>query len=85
MMWPRAGGTLGNDFGYVVASFAFSSTAAALGSRAPHRDVQGVYVRALAALPCRLEQRWRRLNVMEAARSTCTMSSNTGMLLEESP
>ena len=33
-------------------------------------DVQGVYVRALAALPRRLEQRWRRLNVMEAARST---------------
>ena len=46
-------------------------------------DVQGVYVRALAALPCRLEQRWRRLNVMEAARSTCTMSSKTGMLFDD--
>ena len=27
--------------------------------------------------------RWRRLNVMEAARSTCTMSSNTGMPFDD--
>ena len=27
--------------------------------------------------------RWRRLNVMEAARSTCTMSSKTGMLFDD--
>ena len=27
--------------------------------------------------------RWRQLNVMEAARSTCTMSSKTGMLFDD--